>query len=369
MSELITATRASRNLRWRLLATVSALALTANAMPATAQDEDRPTVWIELGAQAERMPSVEERFAPAFALRQPRPFFESVSPLSLERPPRYAVGGEGKLTFEPAGSNWVFVASVRYGRSNGKKHVHDQVNISTPKLFLTGTHNITQPEFEETKTEYKETHTVLDFSAGKDVGLGLFGDVVASVGVRYAQFHSSSDVNLSSRPDLLKLKVPLLSKYYSRIGWHHYTAHSSANRNFHGIGPSLSLTGDVPIAGNAAGRSLTFDWGLNGALLFGRQRAETANNAHGSYYRVIVSQNAPPLTYNIPHSRKDTHSVTVPNIGGFAGISYRFPNAKLSAGYRADFFFGAMDKGLDARDSATVGFHGPFATVSVGLGG
>ena len=62
-------------------------------------------------------------------------------------------------------------------------------------------------------------------------------------------------------------------------------------------------------------------------------------------------------------------SITVPNIGAFAGLSVNFPNAKVSLGYRADFFFGAMDAGIDARHSADMSFHGPFAKISVGLGG
>jgi hypothetical protein len=61
--------------------------------------------------------------------------------------------------------------------------------------------------------------------------------------------------------------------------------------------------------------------------------------------------------------------VTVPNVGGFAALSYRFTNAKISAGYRADFFFGAKDSGLETRTTADVGFHGPFATISFGIGG
>jgi hypothetical protein len=41
----------------------------------------------------------------------------------------------------------------------------------------------------------------------------------------------------------------------------------------------------------------------------------------------------------------------------------------VSFGYRADFFFGAMDGGIDTRNTSTVSFHGPFATISIGLGG
>jgi hypothetical protein len=38
-------------------------------------------------------------------------------------------------------------------------------------------------------------------------------------------------------------------------------------------------------------------------------------------------------------------------------------------GYRADFFFGAVDGGLGTSEKETRGFYGPFAKISVGLGG
>ncbi len=40
---------------------------------------------------------------------------------------------------------------------------------------------------------------------------------------------------------------------------------------------------------------------------------------------------------------------------------------KVRMGYRADFFFGAIDGGIDTRKSETLGFYGPFATISIGL--
>ena len=61
--------------------------------------------------------------------------------------------------------------------------------------------------------------------------------------------------------------------------------------------------------------------------------------------------------------------VTVPNLGGFAGLTFRVENFKMSAGYRADFFFGAMDGGIDTTQKENCGFFGPFASVSIGLGG
>jgi len=97
---------------------------------------------------------------------------------------------------------------------------------------------------------------------------------------------------------------------------------------------------------------------VNAALLFGRQKAKMSHHSTTAFYN-----ERPPVT------RTRSRRVTVPNVGGFAGLSYRFPNAKLSAGYRADFFFGAKDGGLETRKSVDVGFYGPFATISIGLGG
>ncbi|HTO39482.1 MAG TPA: hypothetical protein VL026_00790, partial [Rhizomicrobium sp.] len=81
-----------------------------------------------------------------------------------------------------------------------------------------------------------------------------------------------------------------------------------------------------------------------------------------NYPNKIVYDNSPA-----PSVRR--RSVVVPNLGGFAGLSMRYTNAKVSLGYRGDFFFGAMDTGIDHRKTETASFHGPFATISIGLGG
>jgi len=108
---------------------------------------------------------------------------------------------------------------------------------------------------------------------------------------------------------------------------------------------------------------LTLDWGVNASLLFGRQKAKISH--HSTVKRTGIGSNSIYPTATNARS----HMVTVPNIGGFAGLSYRFTNAKISAGYRADFFFGARDGGLETRNAIDVGFHGPFATIGIGLGG
>src|SRR6185437_2231137 len=117
-----------RDFRPQLLATVSLVALIGSG-PITANAEEtgsRPSIWIELGGQLERQTGQGNVFAPAFVTGNADSLaFSQVSPLQLEREPRYSNGLEGKLLFEPLGSEWVFSASVRYGRSTGHKDLHE----------------------------------------------------------------------------------------------------------------------------------------------------------------------------------------------------------------------------------------------------
>ena len=74
------------------------------------------------------------------------------------------------------------------------------------------------------------------------------------------------------------------------------------------------------------------------------------------------------MTHIAPPAVTRSRNVTVPNIGGFAGLSYRYSDAKLSLGYKADFFFNAIDGGIDARKNENRAFYGPYASISIGLG-
>ena len=72
--------------------------------------------------------------------------------------------------------------------------------------------------------------------------------------------------------------------------------------------------------------------------------------------------------HNAPPASIRSRSVTVPNIGGFAGLSVKYPNFKFSIGYRYDTFLNAMDIGIDAAKKSNVTFNGPFASISIGIG-
>jgi len=386
MSELIRPDNDRAALRWQLLSTVSALAVSGalySTGAAMAGDADRPTVWLELGGQLESVGGNTDPFLPPFLQTDPRPAFEVVPPATTERPTRKAFGGEASLTLAPKSTDWLFSASVRYGRSNNSKHLHQQ----TTEHKQTGVTKYGKPFYEaqtrfgDTVAENAESHAIVDFKAGRDVGVGFGRGATASFdfGVRFAQFTSKTATTLRESPDPYVIRIPQPPntafpshhKYTTNTHHHSFFASSSITRSFSGVGPSLSVTGSSPLLGNAEQLQVALDWGANAAVLFGRQKVSGSHKTKGSYFTNHFSTFVyhPKSIYTHPAPVGRTRTVAVPNIGGFAGLTFRHADAKVSLGYRADFFIGAMDGGIDERDVKTVGFHGPFATVSIGLGG
>lgn len=382
MSELVQYSTGRSDLILHFLGTTSALALSVFLSVGAFADEsaDRPTVWIDLGGQLERLDSKQTILAPTFFDNTPP---SALAPLiDSQRPSRYSIGGEGRLTLAPEGSDWTFSVSVRYGRSNAGRHNHYQsAHTTTQTLFGRQVTEQGRPLhiMGDGQASAHESHLLLDFMAGKDVGLGLFGDrshSVISAGVRFAQFTSASHVSLHARPEYRS--GPFVTKYTpTKIHlhgayFHNYTASLESQRNTHAIGPSVSWDASLPIAGNRSGMEASFDWGLNAAILFGRQRAKVHHQTTGAYLYDYPGGYYPSKRSGYakhPLDQSRSHAVVVPNVGGFAGVTFQYLNAKVSFGYRADFFFGAVDKGIDARQSETIGLYGPFAKISVGLGG
>jgi len=390
MSELIDLQQNRTIIRRQLLCAASAVALAAcisKSSTAYAEDADRPTMWIELGGQLEFVQGTASPFTAPFMTAispTPAPYRDDIFEEG-QKPPRSAFGLEGKVTFQPEESDWKFSAGVIYGRSQSNRHIHHQ----TDQPIVTHTFYLGYPIYAsyiahkhpsadtlaDTTLSSKESHLIVDFQVGKDVGLGIFGERGSStvnVGVRFAQFQSRSSFAVNAIPSVSIDPFDLTFKYALASNFHGYTMHAHAARTFHGVGPSLSWNASKGLAGNAEDGELALDWGINASLLFGRQKAKVDHNTHGyhiystasgkyQYYHHVV---LPP---NNAHSTR-SHSVVVPNVGGFAGLSVKYPNAKVSLGYRADFFFGAVDAGIDVRRTRDLGFHGPFATISLGLG-
>jgi hypothetical protein len=211
---------------------------------------------------------------------------------------------------------------------------------------------------------------MLDFTLGKDFGLGSMSGKL-SAGVRIAQFHSQASLTMGADPHY-NFVVNVSQKYHEI-----WEFSSQETRTFHGVGPEAKWDGSTPILGDAEDGQLTFDWGINAAVLFGRQSAILHHavkhcrvDGFGSLAVCeggTISGVEDPRIPEPPDDVNRSRNVTVPNLGGYVGASMRYHNSKVSLGYRADTFFNAMDGGQEAHESTNRGFYGPYLNVSLGL--
>src|SRR5262249_46579528 len=159
---------------------------------------------------------------------------------------------------------------------------------------FTGTHLVYghAARFTDAAVRESENHAILDFQAGRDLGVGLFGRNELSslnIGVRFAQFISKSRATLAEDPDFHFKTVKRyfhLQGYYGSYKryitqeavftpYHSFSGTFRADRSFSGIGPSISWNSSLPFAGNSQKGQLALDFGVNAAILFGRQKART----------------------------------------------------------------------------------------------
>lgn len=372
----------------KLLSSVSALALLgwayAGSKADAAQSDERPPLWFDLGWQFEGVSGAPQPFMPPFTSD-----FALVGAPSADIAQKvmaYSYGAESSITFQPDGSDWVFSAAVRYGRAHGRKQAGVQTN-TPPQTFHTtgrfGQYPSTKPRKKfigayksgKVSASNSETHVIADFQAGRDVGLGAFGSgssSVVSAGVRFAQINAKAAANLAALPNInfaFSFYAPTWHKtVHYGTEWHDYAGSSHNRMSFRGIGPSISWKASAAIAGNLQNGELNLDWGANAALLFGRQKSAGQHQATGRYHGYGHYHNT-AFYGPSPVSHDRSRGVTVPDVGGFAGVSLQWNSAKVSLGYRADFFFNALDTGIDARHDTTRGYYGPFASISIGLGG
>jgi iron complex outermembrane receptor protein len=345
MSEIIQTRR--NDIRRQLLATASAFALFAvcGAQNAQAEDgADTPLVWIELGGQFDAVNDGHSIYDVPSALSPP-PTFEVRAPDNLQHGPRLGWDSDASLTLDLPDSGWVLSGAIHYGRALRSRIDHQQPK---PTFYTPTYHYAVVRAFYQVSARTLSTHLITDFKAGRDVGLGMFGFAgtsVLSLGVRYADFDSSTDTMQSSVPNLGGGRI--------------FQATLHMRHAFTGLGPSLSWDESARVFGHPEAGSVWLDWGANAAILFGKQ-STTGSHRTGGY---ITSH----VYHTSPIARQHTRSV--PNVGGYASVSYRLHDVKISLGYRADLFFGAIDGGIDTVKSYDRGFYGPFAKISVGIGG
>src|SRR6185312_9033753 len=263
-------------------------------------------------------------------------------------------------------------AGVRFGRAISKRNTHEQSKLgpfTNVSAYIQSYHTnggrtrfrqvcsatfqaILIGDYSDVQSTHTEGHFILDFQAGRDVGLGFFGKPGSSFisgGLRFAQFTAKLDTKIKARgdsqvydgfslPGYAYYKSLYPQKYAAAIHNRRFSLTAGSSRNFSGIGPSVSWDASATFFGHSDTSELTFDWGINAALLFGRQKVATHHQSSGYYHR---SKYGNSQAYSRPRVDFDrSRNVVVPNVGGMAGFSVRFPNAKVSFGYRADIFFG-----------------------------
>ncbi len=344
----------------------------------------RPQVWLQLGGNFDVLNVGQQPYAPAFAEGFPDAL---PSPVASQRTPNLGLDWEGKAKIQPENTDWVLTAGIRYGRTSRDNTIHKSLPRKTQSAIYIS-ENSTFPcslaaapshqsyctqaavkEFSDVKDKEVEHHTMIDFTLGKDVGLGLFGaegSQTIAGGVRIAEFGSRNAGRFNSIPGYEFHGNPFTQKYHTI-----YNGVTDEARSFHGIGPELSWEASQPAFGEQENGQVSMDFGVNISVLFGRQKANihhesTQCTAHlAAVFAVGCHPTLPPQIQTFSRSR----SVTVPNLGGHIGASVLYRNAKVSFGYRADTFFGAMDGGQDTAKSYSRGFYGPYLNVSLGLGG
>lgn len=387
--------------RSRLLTTVSIIALTVSLCGVEPSDAaaKEPTLWIDLGWQSESVHDSKNDFA--------IPVGSLISPTGLTGPLveglnlSYSYGDEGKFIFRPDGTNWVFTGSVRFGRARGKGSINQTKPIPTTSFVTFHTtiptypfpyhRTLTKPvkqssqEF-NAQTVTAETHFILDFEAGRDLGLGLFGRATLGAGVRFAQFSSSLNVSeLHAKTGIhfahWQYTVPTNAFFPSGVRvvpwyksgdkqtWLSLSGSSETQREFNGIGPSVYWDASSPLFGDPKRSGEIFlDWGVNAAILFGKQKNSVEHRTSGNkncyarrYCTGVTTQ------YQSNAHSLSSRRTTVPNVGGFAGVSYRIEDMEVSLGYRVDYFLRAIDTGTLGENSGKRDFRGFFASISVGV--
>ncbi len=357
MSELEIRLRNGAKLRSALLETVSMTAFLLLAMrSAIAESDDRPTVWIELGGGFTQLENGQQAYLPPFLSHSPKLPLAATPPAIVEKNPPYSWDGDAKISFTPKGTDLILSASIRYGRNVANRTLTER----TAEHYVGPYGYDGYYAYQNIAAKMVESHLILDFSAGKDIGLGMVGENGSSIialGVRYAQFNSRNITDIQYQPTNATRTIYKFSGSIARTS------------RFTGIGPSVSWTASSELAGNQSQGGITADWGVSGALLFGRQSMSAQHQETETHKFYIGSLQYKVPTYQHSAIAERDRRVVVPNIGGFAGVSWRYTNAKVSFGYRADMFFGPVDGGVAAHKNYDRGFYGPFAAVSIGLGG
>ncbi len=240
-----------------MLATVSALALAAIPLSARAEDAAHPTLWIELGGAFDQISRDATGWVPP---NLPAPI-ANAAPRAIRQVAGHRLRFRRGITLQPKGSEWSYTASVRYGHAQrGPKHTHDQ---SYGELANQAKYVLTTYAFINAKDRTHSTHAIIDFSAGKDIGLGSFHGGI------HRTFRRARGAVGRRRDGMLTAFSTKANR--NSINFTIHEADGLIVRSYTGIGPAASWDSSTPLAGEL-NDGFTFDWGANAAVLVGARK-------------------------------------------------------------------------------------------------
>ena len=332
---------------------------------------------VEIGGGPVRYSGDVETYAPAWlALYGP----DFPRPLSIdENELDWGDTRDVKLTYKPW-EGWSISAAYRFGKTNGSARLAGYEFVpggSVPSYGGRLLYNTSDPNHWIASVSDQERYDIVDFKVGKDLGIGTLGDggtSMFSVGLRYADFRSASQVSMDGIPDRYSPERWSTTGKYNlpTRHWEQYGYNLDSDRGFEGYGPTLSWDASMRLFGDEASGHADLDWSIGGGVLFGQQTVDSEEDRMMRYFSVTLATGgihptSIPLDDTVPRQR--TEDVTVPNLSLGLGVSWSIDRVKVSTGYAYDHFFDVIDGGVDEVKPYDRTIQGPFVRLSLGFGG
>jgi outer membrane receptor protein involved in Fe transport len=343
---------------------------------------------IELGGQIQRHDAPKDVIAPAFT-----DAFTTVDPLQGQSPDLdIGDGREITMTYRPAPS-WSISIGARFGKTNGRGNSSATVDESEadeacllgqyycdlyPEYYTFGNFNDVEPtNWSSTSIWDKEQHAIVDFSVGRDIGMGLFQQSQLSAGLRFARLSSTAQSRIEGQPDW---DFPAEYAAFLPSQTHVYESDVHAERKFEGAGPVVSWAASQPLIGSEQSGTLGLDWTVSGGVLFGKQKTTYEENLEDQYFNqgyflpsstalVVGRPRTPNEVTNTRTVITRSESVKVPTGSISLGLSYNVDRFSIGAGYRWERYFDALDVGYDEAKDEDRTIDGPYFKIAVGFGG
>jgi hypothetical protein len=306
-----------------------------------------------------------------------------------------------KLTWRPNAGPWAVSAGVRYGKTNKHNMLTDSEYTAFGCAFggnyAFAIPIVCDPEndkyqdgirqrttiWSSDEARHREEHQFVDFAVSRDLGLGGLSRSVVGVGLRHADFDSTSDIVMRG---VLDREV--------KDGWgfgggstcegdgvfncfDQHTALFEVQREFQGAGPTASWEAALPLLGGDDTGRLELDWAVTGGVLFG-ERSTTIEGFQQVSHKVLTGGGLDIITTSPFDSEGPaaplgisprSEDATVYTFGATLGLAYSIDRVRIGAGYRWERYFDVLDGGYEEAADTDRTIDGPYFKVSVGFGG